>query len=182
MNFALSLDQFNKNQILFLETKKNIIMNGNFTKLIYSDSHITMNGLYFILPLHIQLVESVQIAEPNAVSRNIIRFLPQTTENSGYINSLINIEHQILEYFKQYYGINKFSVYILHDQLCNGSLKLFKDYVVDASDSLSSSDSPDDKKRNIQYLLKISGLWENSHSVGLTFKVIESIKRPIDFI
>ena len=167
MNFALSLEDFNKNQILFLEPKKNIIMDGHFTKLIYSNSHITMNGLYFALPLQIQTTDYIS-------NRHIIRF--SVKENAEYIAHIIDIEHQIIEYFKQYYGITKYSAYILHDHLHNGHLKFFS--------SIHDSEKPakecDINTRNIQYLLKISGLWENENSVGLTYKVVECIKRPLD--
>ena len=46
MNFVLNIDQFNIDCVKFMDTKKNIIMNGDFTKIIYSDNLITLNGIY----------------------------------------------------------------------------------------------------------------------------------------
>ena len=44
---------FNTNDIVidnvfFLETRKNIILDGKFTKIIYSDENLVMNGIYMI--------------------------------------------------------------------------------------------------------------------------------------
>ena len=41
-NIILKLNTFKYENIQYLDTKKNIIMNGNFTKIIYSDNNITL--------------------------------------------------------------------------------------------------------------------------------------------
>ena len=37
--------------ISFAKIKKNVIMEGTFTKIVYSDAFITINGLYLTVPL-----------------------------------------------------------------------------------------------------------------------------------
>jgi hypothetical protein len=43
-----------------------------------------------------------------------------------------------------------------------GTMKLYKDY-----------NSSDDKKKNVQYIVKISGVWETYDEIGLTYKLLE---------
>ena len=53
MNLEITLfvnNQFDIKNIGFLESKKNIIFDGKFTKLIYSDNYLTMNGIFFKFP------------------------------------------------------------------------------------------------------------------------------------
>ena len=47
MNIAYSLDKINLQNVFFLDSKKNIIMDGKFTKIIHSNELITINGIYF---------------------------------------------------------------------------------------------------------------------------------------
>ena len=41
-----------ENNIKFLDTKCNNIMDGEFTKIIFSDENVTLNGLYLMCPLY----------------------------------------------------------------------------------------------------------------------------------
>jgi hypothetical protein len=41
----------NFENIVFSKIKKNIIMDGNFNKILYSDTFVTINGLYILAPL-----------------------------------------------------------------------------------------------------------------------------------
>lgn len=51
MNIILDTKRFSLGNVNFLETKRNMIMDGNFTKLIYSNEWFSMNGIYFYSPL-----------------------------------------------------------------------------------------------------------------------------------
>jgi hypothetical protein len=42
---------FQINHIFFLDTKKNMVIDGKFTKIVYSDSVVSLNGLYIYCPL-----------------------------------------------------------------------------------------------------------------------------------
>lgn len=44
---------FQKNNVFFLDMKKNMVIDGYFTKIIYTDSIISLNGLYFHFPVEI---------------------------------------------------------------------------------------------------------------------------------
>lgn len=44
--FAVDLNLYNKNHIFFLEPKPNLLIQGVFTKMIYTGEDFTMNGIY----------------------------------------------------------------------------------------------------------------------------------------
>jgi len=45
MLLTFKLNDIVIDNVFFLETRKNIIMDGKFTKIIYSDENIVMNGV-----------------------------------------------------------------------------------------------------------------------------------------
>ena len=51
MNIILGISQIEIKNIMFLETKKNIIIDGNFTKLIYADNNVSVNGIFVTFPI-----------------------------------------------------------------------------------------------------------------------------------
>ena len=48
MNLFIKHDDFNINYLQFLNTKKNLIMDGNFTKIMYSNEIMSMSGLFIV--------------------------------------------------------------------------------------------------------------------------------------
>lgn len=63
--FGLQLHTYNPNQFFFLEPKPNIIIDGTFTKVIYTHEDFTMNGIYIHIPPENVTVESVRRLESN---------------------------------------------------------------------------------------------------------------------
>ena len=53
---ALPIDQPKSENVYFLDIKKNMLMEGIFTKMIYINEWFTMNGLYIHLPIEIQSI------------------------------------------------------------------------------------------------------------------------------
>ena len=70
------------------------------------------------------------------------------------VNNIKNIEQNILEK----YSTEKAPAFNLIAQVNTGALKLFSDY--------------NEKKKNIDVILKISGLWEDNLSYGITYKFL----------
>ena len=156
MNLVMNISQFDINNILFSESKKNIIMDGNFTKIIYSDNIVSLNSIYLKFPLVINSIDVIQ-------NKIIMKFNAYTGENIEHIQSIIQIEQQILDYYKKMYNCNKISTTILKDQLYNGNIKLYKDPHENMDLILSK-----------KYILKISGIWETNNVIGITYKIIEA--------
>ena len=51
MNLLCDVSMFQVNHIFFLDTKKNMVIDGKFTKIVYSDSVVSLNGLYLYCPI-----------------------------------------------------------------------------------------------------------------------------------
>ena len=59
MYLALSPDQFNKDNIMLSDkTKNNIIDNGEFYRLYYSDEICNSNGLFIYFSLFISIIQN----------------------------------------------------------------------------------------------------------------------------
>jgi hypothetical protein len=93
------------------------------------------------------------------MNKNFLKFQIENTINSKIIDDLVKIEQYIIEYYKHLYKSDKKTLYLLKDQLYNSSVKLYKD---------SSK-----KNENSQYMVKISGIWEDYEKIGLTYKFME---------
>ena len=149
MLVLLKTQQFLLSNISLLEKKVNMIMDGYFTKLIYSDDCMTMNGIFFELPVTITNTSTIQ-------SKYIAYF--DTVVNRDWIYKLSVIEKQILQYYMFFFGItNKTPNYSLKQQIQNGSIKYYKDHMT---------------KGNLYYI-KLSGIWETHNEIGITYKIIE---------
>jgi len=211
MNMAIDMKQFEPLLISFSETKKNNIINGNFSKIIYSDSNITFNGLYIyfqIIPHHVVRYndKKCQNDEQKILSKNdySIFYLDSNSFNINIVNSLSTIENDIIEYYKELNKVDKISVYQLKTQLESGNIKIYKNennkkdekpniinnnnnnvvkrhystihhYYTNAYTNMSLKEAEERgiRKEMKNYLLKISGIWENKFSVGITYKISE---------
>jgi hypothetical protein len=153
MNIVFEYDDFHSDNIFFLERKRNVVIDGFFSKIIYSDEFFTMNGIFFAIPLQLQ--------KSGAKDAKYIHFYPHDIKNIYNITKLSEIEHSIINYYKKTQGvIEKRNNLVLTNQLYNGCFKIYKE---------NSLPSGQPKK----YMLKISGLWESANEVGITYKFME---------
>lgn len=146
MNLIHKIDSFEVNNVFFQEKKKNIIMDGTFTKLLYSMPNISILGLFFDFTINGKIINNKLYAF-------------NVNENNNTINELVNIEKKLLKMYTTIYNIDKRVVSILKNNLFQGLLKVFT-------------------KREIvkkKYVLKISGIWETSSEIGITYKLLECI-------
>ena len=139
-------ENFNSNYIYFNEPIQNTIINeSRFIRILYSTPNIIFNGINILLKINIDGLDK-------QYNKNIIYY--SVDKNSETINNIKNIEHIIL----QKYSSDKTPAYNLEAQVNTGVLKLFSD--------------SNDKKKNIDVILKISGLWEDNASYGITYKFL----------
>jgi len=137
-------ENFNKNYIYFNDPIQNtIIIESRFIRIIYSTPDIVFNGINVLVKINIDNVDKQ--FNKNFIYYNIER-------NNETINIIKNIEKAILDK----YSSEKSPSYNLAAQVDTGTLKLFSDSI--------------DKKKNIDIILKISGLWEDDISYGITYK------------
>jgi hypothetical protein len=153
MNFIFDLNDFQIENMHLFEKKKNIVVDGIFTKIIYSDKLLYMNGIYLNFPLEIQ-------SNQNIYNNKNIYFYSYTKMNIMYIKEFSKIEEYIVNYYKYFYNLNKENSMVLTKQLQSGFFKLYREH-------------NDKKSGNVKYVLKISGIWETKTEIGITFKLLE---------
>ena len=153
MNIAYSLDKINLQNVFFLDSKKNIIMDGKFTKIIYSDHLVSTSGISAVVPFRNTSIDKTS-------SRNLLKFQPMDVVNTRLIGELTEIERSMIEYYKNLSQNNKTPVLTLRDHIKNGCIKIYRE-----------SFNP---KSEVRYVIKISGIWEDQYRIGLTYKFIET--------
>ena len=146
MNVIQNIDNFNIINLFFMDKKRNIIMNGSFTKIIYSISDVSSLGMFFDFPI-----------DGSIMGNKFYNF--NIHENVDIINSIINIETQILDYYKSINEIDNRCVYLLKNNISQGNLKVYTKKEI----------------KNKKYVLKISGVWETIDEIGITYKLLECI-------
>lgn len=151
----LSLHAVRVDDIQFMETKPNIIMDGAFTKLIYSNAYFSLNSVYINIPL----VFTYYYKNTSSAGGGCTAFFDKTYEkNKETIEKLIELEKQILIYYKEVYYKQQYkSFHAIQQQLNNGFFKTYAQ--IDAAAAATAN-----------CIIKISGVWENKTTVGLTFK------------
>ena len=82
--------------IVFLEKKKNIIIDGHFTKINYSDTFMTLNNICIYFPIQYNYVDKT-------VVKNNIFFNP--SQNMELIKNITYLEEQMIEYYKKEFHI-----------------------------------------------------------------------------
>lgn len=148
MLLALESDQYNKDFILFSEkTKNNILSNGDFYRIFYSPANFTTNGIFIKFNLKSAYLESYF---------NKIKCSFDLNLNKNVIDFIRNLENDILNIVP---AKQKNKVCRIDEQLSQGFIKIFSD---------------DEYKKclynDINILLKISGVWSDSNSYGVTFR------------
>jgi hypothetical protein len=137
-------------------------MEGTFSKIIYSNEYLSLNSIYLHLPFEIQSIDKTS-------GKNIVKFVCDSTKNSALIQELSKIENRIIEYYKQTHPNKggKASSSSLAKQLASGNLRLYKDYTINNEES----------KNLLQFILKISGIWESHQEIGITYKIMDAFSQ-----
>ena len=184
-NIVYDLSQFFIQHIFILENKKNIIMDGKFTKIIYSDQFFISHGIFLSVDLLLDGImdnnlrpESAQYTRIltrdkdvrdfdtknvsyNGGSKFFVKLQPKNIFNEKTVNRLISIEYSILDFYKNVYNCTKRSMTILKNQLLNGLIKIHhKNYKMRGTNFSIPK----------HFVLKISGIWEDSDNIGLTYR------------
>ena len=120
MNLVLDIDKYILQNTHFLDTKRNIIIDGNFTKIVYSNELFTMNGIYFLFTIHDYILEK-------KLNKFLLRFNPYSKLNAPIIEELTNLEYKIIEYYKQMTNTTSKISNTLSKQLCSGNMKIYKE-------------------------------------------------------
>ena len=150
---ALDLYQYDPNCFYYLDTDKNMLMEGLFTKIMYTHSYFTMNGLFFYFPIQYSYIES-------CTDKYYIHFDPNNTPNKDILDVVLKLETQILLHYASFTNRRKMSNMTMYKQLLKGKIRIHE--------------SSPANMNTCQYILKISGIWETDTEFGITYKWLES--------
>ena len=149
MNIIKSIDQYNTNNVYFCEPiKNNVIVDGSFTRILYSSDIFTMNGIYLLVPL-VNLTFEKYYQKYKCVFDN--------HQNINTTNKICDIEYQLLEKVSNIMK-NKKPQYKIQEQLKNSHIKIITETMPTTSSNM------------VLFLLKISGIWETELNYGVTYK------------
>jgi hypothetical protein len=193
MELSIPVHTVNPQNIYFTEKKKNIIVDGDFTKILYSTDVFEMNGLYIFIkfetsncpPTASRTYEdetSLKDRAPNQnqnwiqmnrVVRRTFSINFRSTNNLELIERLCKMERNIIDRYIVNHCPSKTASYILKSQLLSGTIKYHSEY----KDMTKRVDCSDDAillggGGTCKTILKISGIWETASSVGITMKFI----------
>ena len=145
MNISLNKENYSIDNVYFYDPIKNsVIENSNFIRIIYSNSSVSINGIFI-------KIEFDFINKTNDFTKQKIIINPY--DNQKIINYIKTIEYDIIEKINIK---NKKKIYKIYEQLMSGYIK-----------------NIDNNNYSNNFILKISGLWESEKEYGLTFKFID---------
>tara|TARA_B100001758_G_C18356580_1_gene583074 strand:+ start:296 stop:772 length:477 start_codon:yes stop_codon:yes gene_type:complete len=156
MNIIINTQSFNTHNAYWLDTKPNIIMDGNFTKINYINEIFTMNGIFLTFPIQVSSIDIID-------NKKQMKFNTANYANASLIKEFVRIEHRLLDNYMQTKQINHKKNYLLAKQLYSGIMKIYKENIQNETNM-----------RTIQYVIKISGIWETTNECGLTYKLFEA--------
>ena len=111
-----NIEQFNKNNIFFCESiKNNIIQNGNFIRILYSNDKFILNGIYLHINFNNMIVEKYF---------NKYKCTFEMYNHENLIQTIRNIEECIL---KRINIVNKSPTYKIYDLISSGNIKIFSE-------------------------------------------------------
>jgi hypothetical protein len=149
----LNIKDFSVDNIFFLESRENNIMNGNFIKILFSNEEFTMNGIYIDFPIHNY--------EKKVFNNKKILFFDVMT-HSELISQFSKIENDIIQSFVKNESIKnkniarKKIVNTIQTPMKNGMMKYYN-YNGETS----------------KFYIKISGVWETENDIGITYKLTQ---------
>ena len=198
MNIVQSINEFSTNDIIFCEPIKNTIMdNSNFIRIIISNKDIIINGIYLFFNIKASCFNDRQnntlVLDKHKYKKMLFNIA--CDENKELIDSLKKIERNIL---LKNSNNNKIKSFKLSNNLDEGFIKVFQE---EENEKNNNDIKNDDEKTNLnkilfsetqsnnkkrcetiilkktecktrKVLLKISGIWENSTTYGITYKFL----------
>ena len=152
-----TLDNFNISNIFILSPiKNNLIIDGLFYKLLYSEELYTSNGIYIDISM-------------NGGSNLNGRMSYDISKNMNTLRKIYNIERYIFQNILNSENNKKKIYYKISDQFKNGNMKL--NHFNNNNNNFNNNNFNNNDNNN--FILKISGVWENSNSLGISFKLIQ---------
>ena len=151
---VLPITEIKPEYVYFLDSKNNILMDGIFTKIIYTNEWFVMNGLYINLPIEIKCIDTKNYKQTIFFS---------VSQYSTLLHQLDLLEQHILSKYIPTDKI-KHKTFLIMQSLKLGYFRIFK-----GENQLSTN-----IYKKTGFILKISGIWENANEYGLSYKIMDA--------
>lgn len=165
LNIVFDLDkkeipllEFEQN-VRFMDKKRNVIMEGEFSKIVYMDNHASFNGIYFVFSLRVKTVREDHLGG----DKHNLWYSPYEADNQRVIQTIAKYEAALVRAYAQQMHCLKRPSNALRSQLASGNLKCYK-----LRDATQLRDT-------MSCVVKISGVWESVDGVGVTYKFLECL-------
>ena len=158
---VLNIKDISAENIYFMDAKKNILMDGIFSKMIFIHPYFSINGIYIDLPITIQKTEN--ISRDYSVKQTI-SFL--VAHHSYLLHQIELLEKNILDKYIPF-DTSLPKIYSIMQTMKLGYFRVFRE----ASSSSSKMEVPNKS----EFVLKISGIWENAKGYGLSYKIMDTV-------
>lgn len=161
MQLAIPINRFDANNVYFLDKKRNVVIDGDFIKIIYSDQNVELSELYLLCAEPLDNDGFVMTRKTGGGVRKL-GMERTVVKNSELIARLCYIEEVILNKYISSKAPHKIPTHSLRTQLTSGfNIPFFSG----SANSFNAAKT---------YILKIAGLWETDTTVGMTLKFISS--------
>jgi hypothetical protein len=179
MNIILNMNTISgelPHSIFFSDKKKNIIMDGVFSKILYSNEYFTMNGIYLLYAPDIP-----DKTQPRYIIREGVLEI-----NDHQLDTLCDIETQILKIYSNTMNTkspsleSKSPIYVFRNHLTNTRPPELRNHfciregvIVQSKDTRGNQHKHAPPTSTTSHYIKISGIWETDVAYGITFKLIK---------
>ena len=146
MILVKDIEQYDLNYVHFSKAIKNNIMNnGNFIKILYYSPLFKLNAIYLKINI-------TNYLNKNNIYRNNYIFNPYS-----YVDLIEKIKNIEIEILSKLEIVDKIPEYDLASKIASGNIKIMTDIIEEKFDN---------------FIIKISGIWENKNYYGLNYKFI----------
>lgn len=143
--------------IRFLYSKQNTVMDGEFTKILFSRENFTMNGLYLLFPI---VIEKRLNGKPE-YANHIRSIQTASPPNSQLLRDFCLLERKLLSQYKKFNHCEKHMELSFSKQISTKQIRVYTEMGRHSNVSAPI------------FIIKISGIWESHDRIGITYKIVE---------
>ena len=152
MNLILNANTLSLSDIIIADKKRNIVIDGSFSKIIYSNENVVLSGIYINIPfIALKLVK--------CEDECFLQYNSSDPANIRIIQDFLKIEYQLLDYYQKFNNLRSNISNNMTKRLMSGKFKISNINNLDLSEQMN-------------IVVKISGIWETVNEFGLAAKFV----------
>lgn len=157
MNLILNANMFSLSDIIIADKKRNVVIDGSFSKIIYSNENIVLSGLFLNIPF-------IAIKVVKSDNDYFLQYNSSDPTNIRIIQEFSKIEYQLLDYYQRLNVVRSNISTNVTKRMLSGKFKILNINNIDLTE-------------NMRIVAKISGIWETVNEIGLAVKFV-----PVQYV